>query len=198
MDHLIIPLPAAIAEAAEDADPALSAYVRRTPLGWWSLAGGPVPGVVALADGPLAALVVGLLGTATILGLLLIGHARHRRAVEADPRTGDVRTARRLVEDFNSLAPRLGALIRSPPPDTAELFSEARQLRMDVQGIVGLAESAVAQQPRLGSTGLLRGRVSPVGDDRSEQAQARIASLAERLAEEEALPPGVLRFPRRA
>jgi len=49
MDHLIIPLPEAISEAAKDADPALSTYIQRTPLGWWPLLGGPLLGVVALS-----------------------------------------------------------------------------------------------------------------------------------------------------
>lgn len=198
MDHLIITLPASVEAAAREADPALSAYVSQIPLGWGVLVLGPILGVVALPAGVLAVLGVSLLVSATMFGLLLAGHARHRHAVEADPRTPEIRNSRRLVTDFNALAPRLEALIRHPPPDTAELFSEARRLRMDIQGIVGVAQAAVDKQPRLGQTSPRRSRILPMTADSSRDAAARIAALAERLTDEESLPPGVLRFPKRA
>ena len=79
--HLIIPLPAAVEAAARDADPALSAYVSRLPLGWGVLILGPILAVIALPAGGLSAVGIGLLTSAVIFGLLLVGHARHRRAV---------------------------------------------------------------------------------------------------------------------
>lgn len=196
MDHLIIPLPAAVLEATADAEPALSSYVQRTPLGWWSLLGGPLLGVVALADGPPAALGIAALGSAVIFGLLVIGHARHRKAVESDSRTRELRATARLVGDFNALTPRLEALIRHPPPDTAELFSEARQLRMQVQGLVGQVEAGIRDQPRLGHAGTRRSTIQPQHTTRADEVGAAVVSLASRLSEVESLPPGVLRFPR--
>ena len=196
--HLIIPLPAAVEAAARDADPALSAYVSRLPLGWGVLILGPILAVIALPAGGLSAVGIGLLTSAVIFGLLLVGHARHRRAVESDSRTAEIRSARRLVTDFNALAPRLEALSRAPPPDTAELFSEARRLRLDIQGIVGAAQAAVEQQPRLGRAAPRRSRLRPMTDDARPAASARIAAIAVRLAEAESQPSDVLRFPRKA
>ena len=196
MDHLIITLPAAVVEASEDADPTLSAFIQRTPLGWWSLLGGPLLGVVALSASPLAAVGTSLLGSSVIFGLLVIGHASHRRAIESDPRTPQIRTAAALVTDFNALAPRLDALIRFPPPATAELFSLARRLRMDVQGIVGQADATVQKQPRLGQTGPRRTTIQPLKTTNAGTVRKRIEALSERLTEEESLPPDVLRFPK--
>ena len=198
MDHLIIPLPEAISEAAKDADPALSTYIQRTPLGWCPLLGGPLLGVVALSEGLLAALATATLGTAAILGLLVIGHVRHRKAVSSDNRASTIQATVALVRDFNDLAPRLESLIRHPPPDTAELFSEARQLRMQVQGMVGQAEASVLDQPRLGQVGTRRSTIQPMQGTHSAALREHVAALSSRLTELESLPPGVLRFPRRA
>jgi len=196
--HLIIPLPAAVKAAVRDADPALSAYVSRLPLGWGVLILGPILAVIALPAGVGSAVGVGLLGSAVVFGLLLAGHARHRRAVESDSRTPELRSAHRLVTDFNALAPRLEALSRSPTPDTAELFSEARRLRLDIQGIIGAAQAAVDQQPRLGQAAPRRSRLRPMTDDARPAAAARIAAIAARLTEAESPPSDVLRFPRKA
>ena len=198
MDHLIIPLPGAVSEAAADADPALSTYVQRAPLGWWSLLGGPLLGVAALPAGALTAAGCAALGAATIFGLLVMGHTRHRKAVEADDRTRALRATIILVRDFNALTPRLEALIRHPPPDTAELFSEARRVRMQLQGLVGQTESAVRDQPRLGQLGTRRSTIQPLETTHTAAVEADIASLGSRLDELESLPPGVLRFPKRA
>lgn len=198
MDHLIISLPGAVSEAAADADPALSVYVQRTPLGWWSLLGGPLLGVAALSAGALAAAGCAALGTAAIFGLLTAGHTRHRKAVEADSRTRDLRATLVMVSDFNALTPRLEALIRNPPPDTAELFAEARRVRMQLQGLVGQTESAVRDQPKLGQLGPRRSTIQPLKATHTAEVMANIASLRSRLDELESLPPGVLRFPRHA
>ena len=200
MDHLIISLPPSVVDAAADADPGLTTYIRRTPLGWWSLLGGPLLGLVATSAGPLAVVGMTLAGSTAILGLFAIGHFLHRKSVLRDNRTADVQAATALVSNFNALAPRLGALISHPPPDTADLFSQARQLRMDIQGLVGVAKDAVHDQPRLGQTGPRRPVASPMLDPRrtASEAQSCIEALAERLADVESWPPGVLRFPKRA
>lgn len=195
MDHLIIPLPGAVTDAAADADPALSTYVQRTPLGWWSLLGGPLLGVVALSDGLLAGVGIAALGSAAIFGLLAVGHVRHCKAVEGDNRTREIRATVALVEDFNTLAPRLEALIRNPPPETAALFSEARRLRMQVQGLTGQAEAAVRDQPKLGHAGTRRSTIQPLQTPQAAGIRRDIAALSSRLTEVESLPPGVLRFP---